>query len=228
MKTTKFRVLRDEFVADPERARLLAEAKERLAADLAAGERSLPAAPRMRGELAAVWSLVQTARLTLRRLKPTDGPAMFRVHGDPLTNRYNPAGPHPDLATSEAMLQSCIRHWDEAGFGYWAVTLAGEEVVLGFGGVEYRRWLDREALNLYYRFTPGSWGRGYATELAQTAVALARAYLPSFPVIARTRSGNRASQRVAERAGLVRRPDLDSGHLVFALGWEAPPSSDEP
>jgi hypothetical protein len=31
---------------------------------------------------------------------------------------------------------------------------------------------------------------------------------------------NIASARTAERAGLVRRPDLDDEeHLVFALGW---------
>lgn len=41
-------------------------------------------------ELASIWSRVQTARLTLRRLQPTDGPAMFAVHGDPATYRYSP------------------------------------------------------------------------------------------------------------------------------------------
>ena len=177
--------------------------------------------------LASIWSWVQTPRLTLRRLQPTDGPAMFRVHGDPQTNQYNPAGPHPDLATSEEMLRECLQHWDTFGFGYWAVTLAQQESVLGFGGVERQRWQGQEVLNLYYRFTPSAWGQGYATELAQTAVTLAREHLPKFPVIARTRAKNLASQRVAQRAGLVRRPDLESEHLVFALGWTAPQLNNE-
>jgi RimJ/RimL family protein N-acetyltransferase len=110
--------------------------------------------------LEAIWARVQTTRLFLRRLQPTDGPAMFAVHGDPATYHYSPAVPHPDLATSEEMLRGCLQHWETYGFGYWAVTLAQEDKVIGFGGVEQRVWRDRDVLNLYYRFTPVHGGRG--------------------------------------------------------------------
>lgn len=169
--------------------------------------------------VARIFNQVTTARLFLRRLRNGDGQALFAVHGDPATNLFNPAGPHPDLATSEEMLRECILHWDVCGFGYWAVTLQQKENIIGFGGVEHRVWRDRDVLNLYYRFTPGAWGQGYATELARTAATLARKHLPFWPVIARTRAANTASIRTAERAGLVRRPDLDTEHVVFALGW---------
>lgn len=172
-------------------------------------------------ELASIWSRQQTARLTLRRLLPTDGPAMFVVHGDPATYRYSPARPHPDLATSEEMLRSCLQDWDTYGFGYWAVLLARgvQEKIIGFGGVEHRVWREREVLNLYYRLTPSAWGQGYATELAQAAVSLAQTYLPQWPIVARTRAKNIPSIRTAERVGLIRRPDLDTEHVIFALGW---------
>lgn len=127
--------------------------------------------------------------------------------------------PDPDLATSEEALRSWCQHWEEYGFGYWAVTLPQSENIIGFGGVEYRVWRDRDVLNLYYRFTPGAWGHGYATELARIAVTLAQKHLPQWPIVARTRTANIAPIRTAERAGLVRRPDLDTEHIVFALGW---------
>jgi ribosomal-protein-alanine N-acetyltransferase len=172
--------------------------------------------------LIAIWARVQTARLLLRRLQPTDGPAMFRVHGDPKTYQYSSVAPHPDLAASEEMLRSCLHDWETYGFGYWAITLAQKETIVGFGGVEYRHWHDWDVLNLYYRFIPSAWGQGYATELAQTAVSMAQEHLPAFPVIARIRPANLASQRVAQKAGLRRRPELESEgeHLVFILGWE--------
>jgi len=190
-------------------------------------------------DLAAVFADVGTARLTLRRPHPGDSPAMFAVHGDPLTNQHNPAGPDPDPETSEATLRNWLRRWEIDGYGYWAVARAGTEDVhrrhavrpsravaragtegiIGFGGVERQTLRDRDVLNLYYRLTSGVWHQGYATELAQTAVGLAQAYLPHLPVIARTRPHNIASQRTAERAGLRRRPDLDTEHIVFALGW---------
>lgn len=169
--------------------------------------------------LARDFNEVRTERLVLRRPRPTDGIAMFAIHGDPATNQYNPHGPHPDLATSEEMLRECIQHWQEYGFGYWAVTFPQSENIIGFGGIEHRVWRERNVLNLYYRFTPSAWGHGYATELAQTAVTLARKHFPHWPVVARTRAGNIASIRTAERAGLVRRADLDTEHIVLALGW---------
>ena len=169
--------------------------------------------------LVALFNEVYTARLVLRRPQQGDGPAMFMVHGDPATNQYNLAGPHPDLAASERTLQRWLQHWETYGFGYWTIQLAYTKEVVGFGGVKHFIWHSRDALNLYYRFTPAAWGYGYATELAKTAVALAREYLPQWPVVARIRANNVASLRIAEHIGLQRHPELDAEHLVFALGW---------
>lgn len=144
---------------------------------------------------------------------------MFRIHGDPETNRYNPAGPDPDRATSEETLRVWLRQWVEDGFSYWAVWLPHEAEIIGFGGVRRMTWRDRDILNLYYRFAPVAWGHGYATDVAREAVRLARANLPALPVVARVWTENLASIRTAERAELVRRPDLDTTeHRVYALG----------
>lgn len=165
---------------------------------------------------------VQTARLALRHPRIEDSAAMFRVHGDPETHRYSPIGPDPDQATSETVLRGWIEQWERDGFGYWAIAPLGTTEVIGFGGVRRFVWRERadlDILNLYFRLTPSSWGQGYATEMATEAVRLARVYLPALPVVARTRAPNRAAMRAAERAGLLRRPDLDtSEHVILALG----------
>jgi len=180
-----------------------------------------------RADLATIFGEVRSARLVLRRVQKSDGPAFCAVDGDPATHRYTPAGPAPDLASSEQRLHGWLEHWEEEGYGYRAAILPRTEQILGFGGVRHDVWRERDVLNLYYRFTPSAWGQGYATELAQTAVALAQEHLPPWPVIARTRPGNSAPMRTAERAGLRRRPDLDTEYVVFALNWpaETSPSS---
>ena len=169
--------------------------------------------------LAHVFDEVHTKRLVLRRPTTDDGTAMFRIHGDPATYRYSPRSPDPDQATSEKDLQRWILHWQDNGYGYWAVTLLHTGEVIGFGGIAQMYWRDRDVLNLYYRFTPSAWGQGYATEMAQAAVHLTRTHLPHLPIVARIRDKNVPSKRVAERAGLLRRPNLDTEHVVFALGW---------
>lgn len=185
----------------------------------------VPASGPIAASLVSIFGEVHTDRLALRRPREEDGPAMFRVHGDPETNRYNPAGPHRDLAQSEEILRTWLRQWADDGFGYWAVALPHSLEVVGFSGIRRQFLYDREVLNLYYRFMPSAWGLGYATEVAQAAVHLARAHLPMLPVIARTRPGNIPSIRTAERAGLSRRSDLDTNeHIIFALGW--PPAEE--
>lgn len=167
----------------------------------------------------------RTERLVLRRPREADLDAVYRIHADPETNRYNPAGPDPDMAASRDRLQQWLGHWDRHGFGYWTVTASGEEAApLGFCGVRHEQWLDQPVLNLYYRFGPEVWGRGLATEAACHAVTLASRHFPGVPVLARTKPDNLPSQRTALAAGLTRRAELDrhdgTGHaVVLATHW---------
>ncbi len=95
-------------------------------------------------DLGAIFNEIHTKRLVLRRPRPTDEVAMFAIHGDPATNRYNPHGPDPDLATSEESLRSWLQRWEEYGFGYWSATFPQSENIVGFGGAEHRvpGWSD--------------------------------------------------------------------------------------
>lgn len=160
---------------------------------------------------------VETERLLLRRPALDDLAAHHRIHSDPRTWRHKPDLRHDRVDRSEQQLLHWLAHWAEHGYGYWSVEREGR--VVGFGGLMLLpAWRGGEdALNLYYRFEPESWGRGYATETARAALALAGRELPRLLVVARIRPSNAESVRVAERAGMVRRPDLDDAEfLVFA------------
>ena len=173
--------------------------------------------------LARAFDFVRTERLALHRPIAGDALAFFQLDGNPAANRFNPDGPAPDLAASEARLNEWLRQWQIDGYGYWALAVPPDSAVVGFGGVRRINWRDRTVLNLYYKLQPAIWRHGCATELARIAISLAQTYLPHLPIIARTRPDNRAAQRTAERAGLLRRPDLDTvEHVIFALGWQAP------
>ncbi|GIG64965.1 GNAT family N-acetyltransferase [Phytomonospora endophytica] len=143
-----------------------------------------------------------TERLCLRAPETTDARAHHELHSDPATNAHNPAGPSADPAANAAELDLWRASWTVDGLGYWMVRENCEGEVIGVGGVR-RAFLDDPVLNLYYRFRPTSWGRGYAVELALAAIEAARALIPGTPVVALIRPGNHASRKVAERAGLV-------------------------
>ena len=160
---------------------------------------------------------VETARLVLRRPANDDLDDLHRIHGDPATWEHSPESIHTELAQSEDFLRRWLAHWRAHGFGYWAVEHEGE--VVGFGGLWLMTdWQGRgDVLNIYYRFAPGAWGKGLASEMVAAALALA----PPLPVVARMRPTNEASTRVAVRAGFERRPELDAGGLVvYARGLD--------
>jgi RimJ/RimL family protein N-acetyltransferase len=174
-------------------------------------------------DLARAFDFVRTERLALRRPNAGDALAFFHVDGNPEANRFNPDGPAPDLAASEARLNEWLRQWQVDGYGYWALSAPPDSAVVGFGGVRRITWQGQTVLNLYYKLQSAIWRHGYGGELARTAVSLAQTHLPHLPIIARTRPDNLASQRTAKRAGLLRRRDLDTAeHIVYALGWQAP------
>ena len=171
----------------------------------------------------ADWTPVTTERLLLRRLEGADYDAALRIHTDPRTNLHNPLTPTTESAAKS--LQDFLDHWDREGFGYWAVEERDAPgTVIGFTGLQRAMVDDRELLNLYYRYAPAVWGRGYAKEGAREAVQRARELLPDLPVLARTTASNILSQRTAQAAGLRHRPELDRHYaglpeVYLVLGW---------
>jgi RimJ/RimL family protein N-acetyltransferase len=144
---------------------------------------------------------------------------MFAVHGDPLTNLHNPAGPDADVEASARRLRSFMDDWTSFGIGYWTVVLKSDGEVIGFAGLRKMEWHARDILNLYYRFKPAAWGYGFATEVAMTAVTVVGKHFPDIPVVVRIRPSNEAAITVARKIGLHRRPALESEHMVFVSQW---------
>ncbi|XVV02440.1 GNAT family N-acetyltransferase [Actinosynnema sp. CA-248983] len=145
---------------------------------------------------------IRTDRLLLRRVGPGDLRAAIAILSDPETNRHNPSGP-PSAAEAADLLAQWQAHWVHEGIGYWAVALPETGEVIGFGGLRHHELDGERTLNLFYRFRPRHWGRGYAPEMARAAVEWARRERPHRPVVIITDPGNKPSQRVAEKLGFA-------------------------
>ncbi len=153
---------------------------------------------------------ITTARLLLRRPVLADIESFFTIHSDPATNQFNPAGPLTDRAQAEAVFDVWLRHWKHHGYGQWAIATRHEpERIIGFGGVAQRLYGEVERLNLGYRFATSAWGKGYATELAQTTLRYALDELEQPRVFAIVRPTHRASIRVLEKIGMQHTGVLD-------------------
>jgi len=149
------------------------------------------------------WHGIITERLSLSRPATVDLEPVFAIHADPRTYGYGLGEPHDHLDRTREMFDIIEEQWENDGFGYWVVRSRDTDEVIGTGGLRRIIFDDRPVLNLYYRFAPAVWGRGFATELARACVDLAERDLPELPVIARVHPDNKPSIAVAERAGLM-------------------------
>jgi len=154
-----------------------------------------------------------TTRLALRRPVSGDVDAIFAVHSDPRACAHNPSDALVTRAEAAGLFVHWDEHWRSHGFGYYVVRRQDSAAPLGFCGVKFMSFRDRRILNLFYRLAPVAWGDGVAREAATAVVAWAGERLPGEPVVARVRSDNTASQRVAQGAGLIRASNLDGPGL---------------
>lgn len=150
-----------------------------------------------------------TLRLFIRPVTPSDTDDLFRIYGDPATNTFNPAGPHPDIYHSQAVLSRALSHWKSHGFGTWAISLReNPDRVIGFGGLSIRHFADITINNLGYRFSTEAWGKGLATEFANYAVSYGFKALKLPEISAIVRANHLASQKVLLKAGLRHVQDI--------------------
>jgi RimJ/RimL family protein N-acetyltransferase len=108
---------------------------------------------------------IETPRLLLRRWREEDLDAYARLCADPEVMRYLPAP--LSLEESAEQMAGFARHWEERGFGLWAVEERASGVFIGFLGLMYHDgWPEGEhkTAEVGWRLSRAHWGRGLATE----------------------------------------------------------------
>lgn len=158
---------------------------------------------------------MRTRRLLLRPLREEDLPAVIDIQAARETHPYERAPATPAQARERFAVWR--QHWATHGFGYVAVVEVGSATVVGIGGVQERDLDGERVLNLYYRFLPAAWGRGYATEMASAMLDWARRALPERAVVVITNVDNAPARRVADKLGLrqYRQADYEGMPAAF-------------
>jgi RimJ/RimL family protein N-acetyltransferase len=165
-----------------------------------------------------------TERLLARRPVPADLAGYRALLLDPRVEpRLRAAGAAPmDDAGAAERLAADEAHWEDHGFGPWALLEHDGGSLVGRGGLQWTTLDGRLAVELPWAIASRHWNRGFATEAAGAALAWARELgLPE--VVALIAPDNDSSRRVAEKLTMHEGGRTEHGglpHLVFRL---APP-----
>jgi [ribosomal protein S5]-alanine N-acetyltransferase len=139
----------------------------------------------------------ETARLRLRRLRPTDEPLLVALDCDVEVMRYiGSRGGTPEQIVDRVRKRI---EADHGALGWWLIETRGDGAFQGVAAL--LPMPEGDDVELAYRLARASWGRGVATEAAAALVeqAFTRAGLPRL--VAVTFPENVASQHVLEKPG---------------------------
>ena len=119
---------------------------------------------------------------------------------------------------SDEWLARVVAHWQDHGFGRFAVAAHGS--VVGFVGLSRT---DSDAgivpgIEIAWRLAFDPWGRGYATEAARAVLCDGFERLRLDVIVACTAQSNTRSRRVMERLGMVHSPAETFEHPLVPAG----------
>jgi ribosomal-protein-alanine N-acetyltransferase len=159
-----------------------------------------------------------TSRLILRPLEPSDSKSLYRIFCQPDILTFFPNPKPPELSGVERMITGQLEHWQQYGYGWWAVQDKNSSEHIGWCGLQFLP--ETEEVEVAYLLDKDYWGRGLATEAAESALQYGFDETGENEIVGIVHPQNDASIRVLEKIGMtfmVRKPYFGMDCLRYAL-----------
>lgn len=156
---------------------------------------------------------IQTNRLILRKMRPTDAEAIFSYASDSEVSRYVIWEAHRSIQDSRAFLDLVLAGYESGGEPNWGIVYKGDNKFIGTCGFvnhspEHARAELGYALSTEYR------GRGLMPEAVQAMIRFGFQRMGLNRIEARCIAENTASARVMEKAGMTYEGTLREHELI--------------
>jgi ribosomal-protein-alanine N-acetyltransferase len=142
-----------------------------------------------------------THHLVLRAFAENDADSLYRLLRGKDMLRYFPRTDPPSLERVRRLVKNYIDHWQENGYGLWAVTSRSTGELMGRCGLQYLP--DTKETEIDFLLGRPFWGQGYATEAGRASLRYGFQELRLERVVGIVHPDNAASKRVLEKLGLA-------------------------
>lgn len=145
------------------------------------------------------FPVLETARLILRDLRPTDAADVLVFRGDPYVQRFN-SEPLKSLHEAAAFIADALQPQSPCTSIGWAITLRGQERVLG--GVSLHAWSHyHRRAEVGYDLARAFWGQGIGSEAVRAVVAFGFTQMELNRIEAATIADNHESVNLLKKLG---------------------------
>jgi len=156
--------------------------------------------------------VLETPRLILRPWSEADLAPFAALNADAEVMAHLPA--RLAREESDALAARIARHFEEHGFGFWAVEVKSGPPFAGFTGLQHVG-LDvvfAPCVEVGWRLARAQWRQGYAHEAASAALSFGFGELAQGEIVSFTVPSNERSWSLMARLGMTRDPAEDFDH----------------
>ncbi len=168
---------------------------------------------------------IETARLRLRPYTLADLDELAPILCNPEVMKYSPRGPiakGKERQVTQEILEFFINHWQQHGFGVWAVVAKASEKLIGHCGLNFLP--NTSEVEVFYRLDQAYWNQGIATEATTASLRYGFEEVKLDPIVAITAPEHTASRRVMEKVGMKYEKDAHFYNLdviYYAISRQA-------
>jgi RimJ/RimL family protein N-acetyltransferase len=178
-------------------------------------------------------TILETKRLILKVPQLSDLENLIGLRTDPEVMRYW-GGLGQEFGTGlihkiddiTLQLNQAQDYFDTYGLGFFCAFEKKSGNFIGQAGLFHLSFNTKQSnIELGYRLHKKYWGRGYATELAIALIEWGLNTVKLAKIIAGVHPGNKRSQRVLEKAGMIRQGTVNqNGHDIpcYSINKETP------
>jgi RimJ/RimL family protein N-acetyltransferase len=166
----------------------------------------------------SAFMTLSSGRIRLRQWRDEDREAFAAMNSDARVMEFFRS--RLSRAESDVMADRIEKHFNEHGFGLWAVEIPDVARFIGFAGLTVTRFSSHftPCVEVGWRLAFEYWGHGYATEAARLALGYGFGTLALSEVVSFTSATNLRSRAVMERLGMRRDPAEDFDYSSFSEG----------
>ena len=161
---------------------------------------------------------LRTDRLLLRRWRTTDRSPFAELNADQRVVQHLPAALSAE--ESDKLVARIEAHFQQHGFGLWAVEIRASATFAGFVGLSVPGFEAHftPCVEIGWRLAAQHWGCGYATEGARAVLEFGFEALSLNEIVSFTVPGNIRSRHVMDRIGMIHNPADDFDHPALPEG----------
>ena len=166
--------------------------------------------------------MLETERLLLRGWRTSDRIPFAAMNADPRVMEFLPSLLSRD--ESDRLADRIEAHFEQHGFGVWAVETRANGKFIGFIGLNTPSFQARftPCVEIGWRLAFDSWGQGLATEGARRALRYGFETLGLREIVSFTVPKNARSRHVMEKLKMTHDPADDFDHPGLPAGhpWQ--------